>query len=262
MSSIRSEPIATSDTESLNEMDEEVLSPSDGFFNGQPVPDEMLVPDPRQRNTAADKEREAREEQQNLNAGASRLDDVAVQPSSRSPRHQTSTSPRSPRPPRNSSSAFNDDEDDHINEQTPLIFPDPPAYADIERNTNTANTPVRYNTMGSEQYLFRDRDPQDLGGASEPLLPRGSERKSRSWRTYLTDGNKLGKLLIIICVVLSIAGLLVGIVAKFAHEEVNTSSVKNWSFTKRNLENANNARRGAHTTAPKRVPPSGVQKQG
>jgi hypothetical protein len=180
MSSIRSEPIPTSDTESV---DEALLSPSDGFFNSSTVPDELHVPDPHHSNTQADKEREARQEQQPQATNSAAATQAPLRFPAQAPSRSLGSLP---------------DEDD-VNERTPLISNAPPAYTDIVQDTNTN---LEAGTMGRETAFFPNRDPQDLGGAQEPLLDHPQRRNRSSWRAYLTDGNKLGKLLVIICCVL------------------------------------------------------------
>ena len=187
-----------------------------------------MVPDPSQRDTQSDKEREAREE-----AEANRAQNLDVQGPSTSSTEQPSTGQRyvrqaslqssSPnvlsttRGPASSSGAA-------PTEASPLITPAPPAYSPPSpgspyhshiRDNSLANI-VQYNTMGRQEAFFPERSPEDLGGASDPLLGgqgRGNDGERAGILAWINrNSNKILKTMLLLLAIGTGIGFVINIV--------------------------------------------------
>jgi hypothetical protein len=157
-----------SDTQSLSDE----LSPTDGYFNERPYhPQDILVPNPEQRRSSADKEREAQEE----------LERSCVEGASSSARRESHHSEQTPHQSEYTSHStptrrqFDPDfQEEAQTEATPLLPAAPPTYTDATAGRPaplTLATPSQsrnYNTMGQETVFFGQSQPQNL--AEEPLL--------------------------------------------------------------------------------------------
>lgn len=159
-----------SDSESISNM----LSPSDGYFSQRAQPSNVMVPDPSQRNTQADKEREAREEGEASRAQEASSAAASQRAYSNHSRRSSAFSPSSVPSTRRYDPAF---QEPVQSDRTPLLPPAPPAYEPPAEDSpyrhahsaSQSSTATGYNTMGGPGPIFLpDRDPEDLGGARSP----------------------------------------------------------------------------------------------
>ena len=149
-----------------------ILSPTDGYFNGRPAPSsDPLVRDPQQEERDAqeesDKAREAREARE-----------ASENSASAQARRQPQEIVRSPVSRR----FLPDWEEERQTENSPLIpppsrSPAPPAYEDATAGSSSPhaqpsnNRPAtsernNYNTIGRGPIFLPDGQPEDLGGES------------------------------------------------------------------------------------------------
>ncbi|MCJ1387169.1 hypothetical protein MMC18_000009 [Xylographa bjoerkii] len=153
-----------SDDESLSNE----LSPTNGYFNQRPShPQDVLVPDPSQNTAAANKAREAEQEQ-----GTTTVPEDTT--ASRRPSHFSTPSSSTRR------RLDPDFEEDTHTEHSPLVPSAPPTYSaatagnpyhpprsSFYTSAGTRNN-SQYNTMGAREVFLSDGPPEDLGGT--PLL--------------------------------------------------------------------------------------------
>ena len=171
--------------DSDGESEANILSPTDGYFNGRPAPSsDPLVRDPQQEERNAQEEsdkareaREAREQSESSAAGAQA-------------RREPQEIVRSPVTRR----FLPDWEHERDSENTPLIPPSrspaPPAYEDATagRPSPAARPPTggsansernNYNTIERGPIFLPDGEPEDLGGES----PQDDSKKS-FWKRW------------------------------------------------------------------------------
>ena len=173
------------DDSSDGESEANILSPTDGYFNGRPPPSsDPFVRDPQQEERNAqeesDKAREAREAREESESSA-------AEAQARREPQEIVRSPVSRR-------FLPDWEPDRDTENTPLIPPPrssaPPAYEDAtaERTSPASRPPTspsandehhNYNTIERGPIFLPDGEPEDLGGES----PRDNSKKP-FWRRW------------------------------------------------------------------------------
>ncbi|MCJ1478262.1 hypothetical protein MMC13_006939 [Lambiella insularis] len=196
------------------------LSPTDGYFNQRPNhPQDILVPNPTQEFSEADKAREARQDHQSVEpAAASRSQSQLATP---------------PTPTRFVSSRRRVDpvfEEDTGTETTPLLPPAPPTYFaatagssyDLPRSgsqSGSGNINERqYRTMNRRDIFLPDGEPTDLSGGRVPLSARQPEPEWKRERPWLLRKLKpmLKWLLAIaaICMVMIAAGFVAELIFK------------------------------------------------